>query len=178
MSTNQPTNDKIISTELLLEKWRELFAGVLAVLIVLGMFGVCWVAVQSLANPAQFQGAKDLLLIITPFVGVVLGYYFNKVTSDARAGALQRAADSASQAASNAMTDRDRAEAQAKTAQAQAEQMRSALSDVVTAADAAKTEQPGNLGVLGVEGGQAASNAQQIQLMVALERAKRTLSAQ
>jgi len=180
MSSNNPSNDAsnnaVLSTQLSLERLREYVAGGIAFLIILCMLLLGFVAVQNLGTPVQFQGAKDLLLIITPFVGVVIGYYFNKVTADSRAAALQRAADEASRTALSATADNERAQEQAQTSQQQANQMRGALTEIVTAAESATAGRPGNLGVLGAEAGGAPTDAQ-IDFRVALERAKRALNS-
>ncbi|HZQ07543.1 MAG TPA: hypothetical protein VFD70_13260 [Anaerolineae bacterium] len=108
--SSQPPSNPVLATQLLLEKLRELVAGGLAFLLILTFLIMCVIAVQNLPNADVFQRTKDLLLLINPFVGVVIGYYFNKVTSDARATALQRAADTASAEALEATTDRERAQ--------------------------------------------------------------------
>ena len=74
MSSNNSSNNPVLSTQLSLEKLREYFAGGIAILIILSMLLIGVVAVQKLGDPLQFQAAKDLLLLITPFVGVVIGY--------------------------------------------------------------------------------------------------------
>lgn len=168
-------NNQVLASQLSLERLREYIAGALALIIVLGLIITGYIAVQNLPNAEQFQRAKDLLLIINPFVGVVIGYYFNKVTSDARAAALQRASDAASQAALLATSDRDRAVQQAETAQTQAERMRGALTEMVTAAESSGVVAPGKLGTLGAA--DPAVLNQQVELRVALERARRALEA-
>ncbi len=175
MSNNSPL-PSVLSTELSLEKLREYVAGGLALVIILGMVGICLIAIQNLTNNEQFQRAKDLLLIVTPFVGVVIGYYFNKVTADSRAAALQRAADAATQTAIAATTESERAQEQAQTAQTQANQLRGALSDMVTAAEASSMNAPQKApGVLGAEANAPMSDAQ-IEFRLAYERAKRVLN--
>jgi hypothetical protein len=175
MSQNSFEGNPILETQLSLERLREYIAGGLAFAIVVGFLLTGVIAVLNLPSAEQFQRAKDLLLVINPFVGVVIGYYFSKVSSDARAASLQRAADAASQIAIEAAKDRERAEQQAQVAKNQADQMRGALSEMVTATETAKVAQPGNLGTLTPE--QEATNAEnEIQFRVALERAKRALN--
>jgi hypothetical protein len=178
MSSNPPPSDSYLTTQLSLERLREYVAAGLAFLIILAMVAIGIVAVQNLGSPEQFQAAKDLLLIVTPFVGVVIGYYFNKVTADSRAAALQRAAETASQTAISATADSERAQQQAQLAQAQASEFRSALSDMVNSAEAVGTEAlPKAPGTLGAAESVPMSN-EQIDFRVALERARRTLDAQ
>ncbi len=172
MSTPQPSNP-VLATQLLLEKLRELVAGGLAFLIMLTFLVMCVIAVLNLDNADVFQRTKDLLLLINPFVGVVIGYYFNKVTSDARAAALQRAADTASATALEATTDRERAQEQAQQAQEQANKMRGALTEMVAVADTIVPATVGKPGTLGAT--EEIPTEAQIDFRVALERAKRAL---
>jgi len=44
----------------------------------------------------QYARVKDLLLFINPLLGVIIGYYFNKVSSDLRAETAEMAARTAS----------------------------------------------------------------------------------
>lgn len=173
MAQNESEQSKVVQTQLSLEQLREYVAAGLAFLIVLGMLVLSYIAVVNLSNQDTFQRAKDLLLIITPFVGVVIGYYFNKVTSDARAAALQRTVDDTSRVALSATADSQRAEQQAQLAQSQADRMRGALTDVVTAVDNSGATKPGTLGTLGP--GDAEATERQINLRVAMERARRAL---
>lgn len=173
MSSQQPTNP-VLATQLALERLREFVAGGLAFLLIIAFLVMALIAILNLPNADVFQRTKDLLLMINPFVGVVIGYYFNKVSSDARANALQRAADTASETAIVATADRDRAVQQTETAQTQTQQMRGALSEMVTAAEGVTASQTGKLGALAA-GEQPITDAD-IQFRVALERAKRALN--
>jgi len=173
MAQNEPEPNAVIRTELSLEKLREYVAAGLAFLIILGLLIISYVAIVNLGNIESFQNAKDLLLIITPFVGVVIGYYFNKVTSDARAVALQRTVDDTSRVAMTATIDSQRAEQQAAVAQTQAERARGALADMVAAVDSSGAAKGGTLGNLGP--GDEEATERQVNLRVALERARRTL---
>lgn len=175
MSDNNLSTNPVLSTQLSLERLREYFAGGIAILIILSMLLIGLVAVFNLGAPVQFQAAKDLLLIITPFVGVVIGYYFNKVTTDSRAVALQRAADAASATAMSATAESERAQQQAQQATAQANQIRGALTDIVSASEGVNASHPGNLGMLGPDNNGATSDAQ-INFRLALERARRALN--
>ncbi len=172
MSSNNNPNNLFVQTELSLQKLREYIAGAIALIIVLGAGVLLFVALQGIGNVDQFQRAKDLLLIVSPFVGVVIGYYFNKVSADARASALERAVTNANEAAAVATADSQRADMQAQTAQTQADKARGALSEMVSAAENAGAGQPGKLGSLGGE----ESGAMNVEFLVALERAKRALN--
>lgn len=172
-SNNNSPLSPVLTTELSLEKLREWIAGALALTIIVGMVLLCIIAVQNLGNAEQFQRAKDLLLILTPFVGVVIGYYFNKVTSDARAASLQRAVDAASQTAINATVESERAQTLAAQAQTQADQMRGALTEMVSAAENAGVGQPGKLGTLDAKENEDV----RVDFLLAIERAKRALNS-
>ncbi len=175
MSQNQVQTNAVVTTELWLERLREYVAAGLAFVVILGMLVMGYIAVVNLGSAESFQRAKDLLLIVNPFVGVVIGYYFNKVTSDARAVALQRAADTASEVALTASADSQRAEQQAQAAQQQTEQLRGALGEMVAAAESAGAGKPGTLGLL--SGDDEAAREKQIEFRLALERARRALAS-
>lgn len=174
-SNNNSPLSPVISVQLSLERLREYIAGALAIIIVLGMVWICAVAIQNLGSDEAFQRSKDLLLIITPFVGVVIGYYFNKVTSDSRAAALQRAAEDASATATQATLESERAQTLAATAQTQATEYRDALSEMVNSAAPVVTTPEKAPGVLGAEENAPMTDAQ-IEFRVAYERAKRALN--
>ena len=139
------------------------------------MVWICAVAIQNLSSEESFQRSKDLLLIIVPFVGVVIGYYFNKVTSDSRAAALQRAAEDASATAQQATLESERSQTLAQTAQSQATEYRDVLSDMVSSAAPVVATSEKAPGVLGVEEGAPMSD-QQIDFRLAYERARRALN--
>src|SRR5216110_1104429 len=70
---------------------REAVAATIALLIVLGTTVMLYivftryVAGDDQAADKHFERAKDLLLFVNPLLGVVIGYYFNKVSTEARA---------------------------------------------------------------------------------------------
>ena len=95
--------------------FREYFSSILA-MIVVGAF----LAMVGFTLPVAFNGtdealtrAKDLLNFVSPFAGMVIGYYFNKATSDARAENLERTAKEANQTAQKAVVDREKTVEQA-----------------------------------------------------------------
>ncbi|NJN44825.1 MAG: hypothetical protein HC806_08990 [Anaerolineae bacterium] len=86
-------------------------------------------------NEDAFGRAKDLLLFINPIVGIIIGYYFNKTTSDARAEKAEANVQAAAESAQIAVKERDKAVEKAQTAEAEIKVMRGALDEVWVAAD-------------------------------------------
>jgi hypothetical protein len=158
-----------------LQRLRELFAGFIAIIMILGMIVLLVIAVFNISSIDVFNHAKDLLLVINPFVGVVIGYYFNKVTSDARAENAEADARTANLTAQDATIGQTQAESQARAATAEASNLKGALGQVVNAVEnaggpSATGTTPGTLGV------GAKDSAENIQLLLALERAKQLLN--
>jgi hypothetical protein len=117
--------------------FREYFSSILALLVV-GAF----LAMVGFTLPVAFNGtdealtrAKDLLTLVSPFTGMVIGYYFNKATSDARAEHAEQNAQVATQTAQKAVVDREKAMEIAQVSEAQAEAIRTDLLEMWTAAN-------------------------------------------
>lgn len=124
--------------------FREYFSSFLAFVIV-GAFLI----MVGVSLPVAFNGsdeamtrAKDLLTLVSPFAGMVIGYYFNKATSDARAESAERTAKEAAQTAQKAAVDREKAVESAQTSLAQAEAMRTDLLEMWNAANDMVQEMP------------------------------------
>jgi hypothetical protein len=128
---DQPVNNKR-SPDTTLRLFKEYFTAALAMLFVFGVFAMTILSFQFIATSTTdpFARIKDLLLIYTPFLGVILGYYFNKITSDARAETAENAAQAAAANAQQASEVRNEAVARAQEAQTSADQMRSSLQEV------------------------------------------------
>lgn len=135
-----------------MRRFREYVAAGIAIVIVLGTVIMMIIALQVTANsesPEQFAQVKDLLLIINPLLGVVLGYYFNKVSTEARAENAEATAHNAVITAQEAAKTRDealgeaqqakvkteKAEADLETTQQKAAEMKGALTDMTQAAE-------------------------------------------
>ncbi len=131
-----------MQTDQTLRRFREYVAAGLGAIIVIGMVIMLVIAFGATDDAEEFNRIKDLLLVVNPLVGVVVGYYFNKVSTEARAEnaeataknavstaeAANKAREQAQQETTQMRTDRD--EAQKAT-----EDVRSALVDVTTTAE-------------------------------------------
>jgi len=62
-----------------LRRFREYVAAMIAVIVMLGTIVMMIIALRYVNSSDQFSRAKDMLLLINPLLGVVIGYYFNKV---------------------------------------------------------------------------------------------------
>ncbi len=129
----------------------------------------------------SFDRVKDLLLFINPLVGVVIGYYFNRVSTEARAENAERTARGATATALQAETARSDALSQAEQNRVEAETAKSALDQVIPAAETVLSQMsaatPGGSGDLGVaESAGIASrdtlSEARLNLRLALERAR------
>ena len=124
--------------------FREYFSSLLAFVIV-GAFLI----MVGVTLPIAFNGsdealtrAKDLLTLVSPFAGMVIGYYFNKATSDARAESAEQNAKEATQSAQKAVVEREKAVEIAQISAAQKEAIRTDLLEMWTAANDMVQEMP------------------------------------
>lgn len=80
-------------------RWvKESVAALIAIVLVGCLVFMIRQAFQSLGSAQSdpsFDRLKDLLLFINPLVGVVIGYYFNRVSTEARAENAERTAQGA-----------------------------------------------------------------------------------
>ncbi len=147
-----------------LRRLREYVAAGIALLVVLGTFGMLIASFAYIENDEAFARVKDLLLIVNPILGVVIGYYFNKTSTEARAESAESTARTATASAQQAATARDAAEVKVQTAM-------STLSDLQGAAEKMLAQSAPASAVLGAE--EQPSDDARVELRVALERAKR-----
>jgi uncharacterized membrane protein len=157
-----------------LRRFREYVAAMIAVIVILGTIVMMIIALRYVNSSDQFSRAKDLLLLINPLLGVVIGYYFNKVSTEARAESAEKTAQSAALNAQQAAEARNAAEAEAQAARSEAEEAMSTLSAVSQAAEKVLSQVPAPAtGVLRVgEEGEPVEDVR-LELQVALARAKR-----
>jgi hypothetical protein len=132
----------------LLRRLREIVTAVIAFIVVLGFAAMIIVAFLQL-DDTRVDRAKDLLAFVNPLVGVVIGFYFNRTTSEARAEQAEQTAVTADQAAVEARKAQQTADFQARDAQAAKETAKAHLSNLTTAAERMLTETPQGSGVLG-----------------------------
>jgi hypothetical protein len=110
---------------------REVVAGVLSLIVISAFVVLLTRALDRTAKPDEFGPVKDLLGMINPIAGLVIGYYFSRVTSEARAERAEAAVVVHSRTASDAIAAQHDAESQART-------VSSALAELASAADAIK----------------------------------------
>jgi len=146
-SASQPTSD--------LQRFREYFTAAIAMVIVLGFIIIVVVTIGVAINGTEdaFGRAKDLLLFVNPIVGIVIGYYFNKVTSDARAEKAESNVQAAAENAQTAVKDREAAKQEAESAKTEIKDMRGALEEVWGAASEMLKDAPVGSGTSATRGG-------------------------
>jgi uncharacterized protein (UPF0261 family) len=149
---------------------RETVAAMLAGIVVLGTLVVFIVAFQYVdsQNQQSFERVKDLLLMINPIVGVVIGYYFSKVTTEARAESAEATAKAATQVA-------HQAESEARASRQEADQAKTKLGTLSQAAQRFVSASQGVAapGVLGGNGDTPAMAEARMALRMAIEDAQR-----
>ena len=164
--------------------FREYFSSILALLVV-GVF----LAMVGFTLPVAFNGtdealtrAKDLLTLVSPFAGMVIGYYFNKATSDARAENLERTTKEANQTAQKAVVDREKTAELARKSEEDIKAMRTDLLEMWGAANDMVNELPAiggdqsKRGLIPVSGGEESvspDNKTMWKLQEALKRAEK-----
>ena len=168
-----------------ISRFREWIAGILAGVIVLGTVVIMIVALLYLdaaETETTFNRMKDLLLFINPLLGVVIGYYFNKVSTEARAESAEQNLQAASVTAQAAVNTAQQAtEAQKETqerivkVQATATEQRAALANLSEHAERLLKEASEGRGTLGPEGN-GELEALRRDLRVALNQAQRVLT--
>jgi uncharacterized membrane protein len=159
----------------LVRRLREFVSAGIAIAVIIGSVVMMIQAFNFLTSPEEFGRVKDLLLFINPLLGVVIGYYFNKATSEARAETAETTAKSAMANAQGAAEARNKAEAEADAAKGETQEVKSALKEVAEAADKMMAQVPAtSMGVLSVdeETGQPVADSR-IELQMALRHARR-----
>jgi hypothetical protein len=94
-----PAGDVTSAERLQLRK--ETVATVLALLVVGGTVGLALIAVLFMRG-SDLSAAKDVLVVLSSLAGVVLGYYFGRIPSEARAEQSAQQAQQAQQVAATA----------------------------------------------------------------------------
>jgi hypothetical protein len=132
-----------------LSHFRERVAAGIAIAVVVGTFTLVGVAVWQADAPETFQRVKDLLLFVNPLIGLVIGYYFHKVSTEGRAESAEAMVKDASQNAEQATEARMAAEVAADRADTKARRATATLSKL----ERATTERLGQRGGRLVLGG-------------------------
>jgi hypothetical protein len=153
-----------------LRRFREYVASGIALLIVVSGLGmVLYVLLRMTGEKEQFERGKDVLLFINPIIGLVIGYYFNKASTEARAESAEKSAHEAHNTSVQAVNEREHAQAAAQTATVAATKARKALKDLADAASqmVGERSEDATLGISGARRSDATSALQQ-----ALQRAR------
>ena len=171
--SSQPVSDA--ATEVALRRLREYVAAAIALIIILGAVVMLILAYNGVSSPDTFARIKDLLLFINPLLGVVIGYYFNRVSTEARAESAESTARTATVTAQQAEAARNQAQEAAKATTLEAQETKAALSQMVQATDKLLGAAPGagatTLGIDEGDGKSAAADAT-MNWRLALARAK------
>jgi hypothetical protein len=143
------------------------------VLMIIATYVVLFTATDPI-----FGRAKDLLLFINPLIGVVIGYYFNKVTSEARAEKAETAVRDATAQAQEAELGRREAVSTAQTAEAAKTEAVGTLGELAQAAQANLNAHGFMQGERGTTRGlpESAPSASQVILERALADAQRVVA--
>ncbi len=170
----QPVFD--VATEVALRRLREYVAAAIALIVILGAVVMLILAYYSGVNsPDTFARIKDLLLFINPLLGVVIGYYFNRVSTEARAESAESTARTATVTAQQAEAARNQAQETVKATTLEAQETKAALNQLVQATDKMLAAAPGTgpttLGIDEGDGKSAAADAT-VNWRLALARAK------
>jgi hypothetical protein len=160
-----------------IRRLREYVAAAIALIVILGTIVMMIIALGYVNSPDvdpadKFARVKDLLLFVNPILGVVIGYYLNKTTSEARAETAETTATSAMASAQDAAQARNQAEAETKEAKSETKEAKAALKEIGEAAEKMieQTSEPA-VGLLGDEGAAPVQGAR-LELQMALKRAK------
>jgi hypothetical protein len=154
---------------------REVTAGLLALTVMLMFFYLMNRALGTLpsgAKAADFVPIKELLAIVNPVVGLIIGYYFSRATTEARAEKAEEAAKTANDTANKAQQTATVAEQGKTEAQAQAQNVKGALQSLVGAVEGSRIHSDGERASSTDE---VRARAAQLQLLLAIERARGVL---
>lgn len=176
--SEKPSPQRDVGTEPdpVVRRLREFVSAGIALVIILGSVIMLIQAFSFLTSPEEFDRVKDLLLFINPLLGVVVGYYFNRVVSEPRAEKAETAATAAMATAQNASEARNQAEADAEAAKGEAREVKDALKELDEAAEKMMLQVPApSMGVLGVdeEAGEPTAAQARLELQMALRHARR-----
>jgi hypothetical protein len=154
---------------------REFMAGMLGLTVMIAFFVLLTRALGSLPSGAQasdFVPIKELLAIVNPVVGLIIGYYFSRATSEARAEKAEAAATTANDSARTAQQTAANAQ-QAKTqSEEEAKKAKNALQSLVGAVEGSRIQSDGEHASTLAP---AAAREADVQLRVAMARAKEVL---
>lgn len=161
-----------VEADALVRRLREFVSAGIAIAIIIGTVVMLIQAFNFLTSPEEFDRVKDLLLFINPLLGVVIGYYFNKTTSEARAETAETSAQNAMANAQEAAEARNKAETVADTARQEAKEVKTALKEVGQTAEKMMAQVQPAPGVLSLaEGGELVEDPR-LEFQMAWSRAR------
>jgi hypothetical protein len=163
--------DTVSADDLYLRRFREYVTASFAAVLILGTVILLILAYSRTNSDEDFNRVKDLLLFINPLVGVALGYYFSKSTSQSAVDTAQDTAKEATAAVEYATRSRREAEAKVAGIVREAEETQEALSELVKATEHALAESTDGLLLSSSDESDPAG----FELQLALKRAQRTL---
>lgn len=114
---------------------REITAGVIALVVVILFAVLLTRAMRGVANDAELAAAKELLGMVNPLMGLVVGYYFSRVTSEARAERAEATVTATLRSAERASAAREQAELHERTVRERASDLAHALEGLTRAAE-------------------------------------------
>ena len=147
---------------------REIMAGAIALFVVAVFAWLLFRAMKHVTNVPDVTLAKELLGMVNPLMGLVVGYYFSRVTSEARAERAEATVTATLRSAERASAAREQAESDARTARERAGELAYALEGLTRAAE--QVFAPPGPAQEAVRPAERASD-----LETALERARRAL---
>jgi len=119
------------------ERIAAALAGVIVLIAVVVLLVSVFAAMQAQEDGQAFTNLKDILGFLNPLLGVILGYYFNKVSSENRAENAEKSARIAAANAEQAEAERLSMWQEAQQTRQQAQQLRAYMTQLMQAADAA-----------------------------------------
>lgn len=113
---------------------RETVAGVVAIIFVLTFLLLVKAGYASTHSAQEFAGIKELIAIVNAVVGVIIGYYFSRMTTEARAERAESTAEGAVATAARANEQERAARSEVTAITADGSQAKVALSALRDAA--------------------------------------------
>lgn len=118
------------------ERIAAALAGVIVLIAVIVLLVSVFVAVRAEESGQAFTNLKDILGFLNPLLGVILGYYFNKVSSENRAETAEKNARVAAADAQEAEAARLQMWQENQQTRQQSKQMWDHMTQLMQAADA------------------------------------------
>lgn len=118
------------------ERVAAALAGIIVLIAVVVLLVSVFAAMQAQEDGQAFTNLKDILGFLNPLLGVILGYYFNKVSSDNRAENAEKNARIAAANAEQAEAERLEMWQETQQTRQQTQQLRAYMTQLMQAADA------------------------------------------